>query len=47
LATLQKIFHVGSSFLGDAANATDLSDLFQPGAVPVNLIPIPPSDSQN
>lgn len=40
LATLQKIFHAGLSFLGDAANATDLSDLFQPGAVPVRLIPI-------
>jgi hypothetical protein len=33
LWTLQNIFHVGP-YLGDAANATDLSDLFQPGAVP-------------
>ena len=39
LRTLQEIFHVkatgGSSpYLGDAANATDLSDLFQPGVIP-------------
>jgi len=33
LRTMQNIFHVGP-YLGDAANATDLSDLFQPGAVP-------------
>jgi hypothetical protein len=33
LRTWQNIFHVGP-YLGDAANATDLSDLFQPGAVP-------------
>jgi hypothetical protein len=33
LRTLQEVFHAGS-FLGDAVNATDLSDLFQPGAVP-------------
>jgi len=33
LRTMQEIFHVGP-FLGDAANATDLSDLFQPGAIP-------------
>jgi len=33
LRTMQEIFHVGP-LLGDAANATDLSDLFQPGAVP-------------
>jgi hypothetical protein len=33
LRTMQEIFRVGP-FLGDAANATDLSDLFQPGAVP-------------
>ena len=33
LRTLQNIFHVGP-YLGDAANATDLSDLFKPGAVP-------------
>jgi len=38
LRTMQEIFHVrasGSSpFLGDAANANDLSDLFQPGVIP-------------
>jgi phosphatidylinositol-3-phosphatase len=37
LRTMQEIFHVAppfASFLGDAVNATDLSDLFQPGAVP-------------
>jgi hypothetical protein len=33
LRTMQNIFHVGP-YLGDAANATDLSDLFKPGAVP-------------
>jgi hypothetical protein len=33
LRTMQEIFHVGP-FLGDAANAIDLSDLFKPGAVP-------------
>jgi hypothetical protein len=38
LRTMQEIFHVratqGSSpYLGDAANATDLSDLFQPGVI--------------
>jgi hypothetical protein len=33
LRTWQNIFHVGP-YLGDAANATDLSDLFQPGVVP-------------
>ena len=32
LRTLQEIFHVGP-WLGDAANAADLSDLFQPGAI--------------
>ena len=35
LRTLQNIFHVGP-FLGDAANATDLFDLFEPGVVPKN-----------
>jgi hypothetical protein len=30
---MQEIFQVGP-FLGDAANATDLSDLFESGAVP-------------
>jgi hypothetical protein len=39
LRTMQEIFHVkatsgGSPFLGDAANATDLSDLFKPGVIP-------------
>jgi hypothetical protein len=33
LRTMQEIFHAGP-FLGDAANATDLSDLFDPGAIP-------------
>jgi len=33
LRTLQNIFHV-EPYLDDAASATDLSDLFQPGAVP-------------
>jgi hypothetical protein len=33
LRTWQNIFHVGP-YLADAANATDLSDLFQPGVVP-------------
>jgi len=33
LRTMQEIFHVGP-FLGDAANALDLSDLFDPGAIP-------------
>jgi phosphatidylinositol-3-phosphatase len=41
LRTMQNIFHVkatgGSSpYLGDAANATDLSDLFAPGVIPTN-----------
>ena len=33
LRTMQEIFRVGP-FLGDAANAEDLSDLFGPGAIP-------------
>jgi hypothetical protein len=33
LRTFQNIFHAGP-YLGDAVNANDLSDLFQPGAVP-------------
>lgn len=33
LRTMQEIFHAGP-LAGDAANANDLSDLFQPGAVP-------------
>jgi hypothetical protein len=41
LRTMQEIFHVkvkagASPFLGDAANATDLSDLFKPGVIPTN-----------
>ncbi len=34
LRTMQEIFRTGGPLLGDAANATDLSDLFKPGAVP-------------
>ena len=33
LRTMQEIFRVGP-FLGDAANSNDLSDLFDPGAIP-------------
>jgi phosphatidylinositol-3-phosphatase len=33
LRTMQEIFRVGP-FLGDAANANDLSDLFEPGSIP-------------
>jgi phosphatidylinositol-3-phosphatase len=33
LRTMQELFRVGP-FLDDAANATDLSDLFEPGAIP-------------
>jgi hypothetical protein len=33
LRTMQEIFHVGP-YLGDAANASDLSDLFAGGAIP-------------
>jgi hypothetical protein len=33
LRTWQNVFHVGP-YLGDAANATDLSGLFKPGSVP-------------
>ena len=33
LRTMQEIFHVGP-YLGDAVNATDLSDLFEPGVIP-------------
>jgi len=40
LRTLQDIFHVKatgkSPYLGDAANANDLSDLFEPGVIPRN-----------
>jgi hypothetical protein len=34
LRTMQNIFGTGGPYLGDAANATDLSDLFKPGAIP-------------
>jgi hypothetical protein len=33
LRTMQEIFHVGP-YLRDAANANDLSDLFEPGVIP-------------
>jgi len=33
LRTMQKLFRV-EPFLADAANASDLSDLFEPGAIP-------------
>jgi phosphatidylinositol-3-phosphatase len=33
LKTMEEIFHL-DPLVGDAANATDLSDLFQPGAIP-------------
>ncbi|MBV9269391.1 MAG: hypothetical protein JO061_24695, partial [Acidobacteriaceae bacterium] len=33
LRTMQNIFHVGP-YVGDAANANDLSDLFEKGAIP-------------
>jgi hypothetical protein len=32
LKTMEEIFHL-KPLLGDATNATDLSDLFQPGAI--------------
>ena len=41
LRTLQEIFGVGP-FLGDAAAASDLSDLFQPGVIPSG-VPAPSS----
>jgi hypothetical protein len=37
LRTMQEIFQVGP-FLADAAKATDLSDLFAPGAIPTVLV---------
>ena len=39
LKTMEEIFHV-QPFLQDAANANDLSDLFQPGAIPKNFVPL-------
>ncbi len=43
LRTMQEIFHItapGGGYFGDAANATDLSDLFVSGAIP-SAIPEP------
>ncbi|MBV8706709.1 MAG: PEP-CTERM sorting domain-containing protein [Acidobacteriaceae bacterium] len=40
LRTMQEIFGVGP-YLGDAANATDLSDLFAPGSIPPLATPVP------
>jgi hypothetical protein len=37
LRTMQEIFRTGGPFLGDAANAIDLSDLFDEGAIPKKL----------
>lgn len=37
LRTLQEIFRTGGPLLGDAANALDLSDLFDGGAIPNGL----------
>jgi len=34
LRTLEEIFHLSGPFLGDAANAADLSSLFEEGAIP-------------
>jgi phosphatidylinositol-3-phosphatase len=34
LRTMQELFRLGGPLLGDADNATDLADLFDPGAVP-------------
>jgi phosphatidylinositol-3-phosphatase len=45
LRTMQEIFGIdpdtGTPWIGDAANATDLSDLFVDGAVPVAAVPEP------
>jgi hypothetical protein len=38
LRTMQELFRVGP-LLGDAANASDLADLFKPGAIPTGNIP--------
>jgi hypothetical protein len=37
LRTMQEIFRTSGPFLGDAANALDLSDLFNDGAIPKEL----------
>jgi hypothetical protein len=34
LRSMENFFHVGQPYLGDAANAVDLSDLFGPGSLP-------------
>jgi hypothetical protein len=34
LRTMQEIFHLGRPFVGDAANASDLSTLFDEDAIP-------------
>jgi hypothetical protein len=34
---MQEIFRTSGPFLGDAANAADLSDLFDDGAIPMGL----------
>lgn len=34
LRTVEEIFHLSGPFLGDAANAADLSSLFEEGAIP-------------
>jgi phosphatidylinositol-3-phosphatase len=34
LRTLQEVFHTPGPFVGDSANAVDLSDLFEEGAIP-------------
>ena len=44
LRTMQDIFYVGP-FIRDAANATDLSDLFAPGAIPSKAITTSPHPS--
>ncbi len=43
LRTIQEIFHVGP-FLGDAADALDLSDLFDQGTIPKKRKASPESD---
>ena len=40
LRTMQEIYGVGP-YLGDAANAADLSDLFAPGSIPALAAPVP------
>jgi hypothetical protein len=45
LRTLQEIFGVDGPFLGDAANATDLSDLFRAGVIPGPSASVPEPSS--